>query len=154
MRSPSILGIGPSWPADLSQWWTQGNLPMCSLFSFHGGRTSSPSREQIEQWGWPDAIWCRRNKRILLALKTRKDNTTQGDKPSTAVWALCLLVRKCSRPGVHSYAAEWGSKDYRHEIAFLNTWLARLLFPSLLWLLRISDIFYFFIYIFSLSQFS
>ena len=44
--------------------------------------------------------------------------------PAQAVWALCLFVGKCSRPRLHSYAAEWGSKDYKHDIAFLNTWLA------------------------------
>ena len=42
-------------------------------------------------------------------------------KPAQAVWALCLLVRKCSKPKVHSYATKWRPKDCIHETAFSNT---------------------------------
>lgn len=37
-----------------------------------------------------------------------------------AVWALYLLVRKCSRSKAHSYVAGWGTEDSAYEIAFPN----------------------------------
>lgn len=96
----------------------------------------------------------RRQKEYSLRLKQGKIFPHKVVNPAQAVWALCLLVRKCSSLWAHSYVAEWGSIDCRHKTSLLNTWLAWLLFPSLLWLLRSSELFYFLICIFSLSQFS
>lgn len=36
------------------------------------------------------------------------------------MWALSLLVKKCSRPEAHSYAAEWASKDCSLNTSFPN----------------------------------
>lgn len=47
----------------------------------------------------------KQNKRAHIESETGKNVPAQGWKPSTVVWALCLLVRKYSRPKTHPYEA-------------------------------------------------
>lgn len=58
-----------------------------------------------------------RTKEYTLSLKAIP---TQGNKPSAGAWAPYLLVRKYSRPKVHSHMAKWGRKDCNHHTAFPN----------------------------------
>lgn len=53
-----------------------------------------------------------------MMLYSHRGETEQDELQKWAVWALYLLVRKCSRSRVHFFAADWGSKDCTHVTAF------------------------------------
>lgn len=103
-RSVSVLGIG-------SPMASRGNLgshaghswPALSPHGYSTMTPPSPTRGQIQQWGWPGAIWCL--------------SRTQEHK----LWGLYFLLSKCSRPKAHSHSQERGLQDCMPKIVFHNT---------------------------------
>lgn len=55
----------------------------------------------------------KQSKRVHAEHEIAKDIPTQHDKPGTGYVGPYHLVRKYSRPKVHSYMPEWGAKDMR-----------------------------------------
>ena len=86
----------------------------------------SPSPHGVwntETWGCasgPLIYTIKQNKGLLIVPGIRDDIPTKVISLLQIMWALYLLVKKCSRPKAHSYEAEWELKDCMHKAAFLK----------------------------------
>ena len=102
----------------LSQRPTQGKSPLLTFFSCCSGKTNLVISQRrntamgLARYPMADAHALSRDKRIPIAPKKNKERFPHRviNPAAQAVWALCLLVRKCYRPRAHSSASVWGPR--------------------------------------------
>lgn len=101
--------------------------------SYYSKRTPTPPPRTVtycklehgmhHSWSMSKGSWgthLSRTKEHLWSMKQGKVFPRKVIHCAQAVWALSLLVRKCSGPQAHSYAAWWRLKECIQEIAFPN----------------------------------
>lgn len=118
------VGVGPSWPAG-PQGGQHGATGLCTPLLCCKRRTLT-----LPCGAWNIESWVRacgpltgtrkQNEGTLSEHETGKDIPHNAESPTQAVCALCLLVRKCSRPKALSYLAEQRVKRLPLDPVFPN----------------------------------
>lgn len=136
-----IVGAGLLWPAgpEGSQHRAFG---LCTPFLCCSRVTLAPPLQSLKYWKLVHACGLltytrKQYEGTLTEQETGKDSPHKAESLLQAVWALYVLIRKCSRPKALSYLAEQGSKDCLLTLPFptmtkstWKLWLARYRNPN------------------------